>query len=570
MNKKIKKESFMQGVLALMVSQVLIKLLGLMYKLYLTNKEGFGDAGNAIYNSGYQIYALLLTLSSVGVPNAVSKLVSERISLGNYKGAHRIFKIAFFTFALIGLIGASILFFGAGAISGFNGIPEAELTLVALSPSVFFVAIISVFRGYFNGRGSIKTTANSQTLEQLFKTVLTIIIVEIIGISTGLNTTLMAAGANLATTLAIIVSFVYIFTYFRFHRKEIGNEILIRSSSKVIEEKKSVLEIVKNILYVSLPMSLSSILSSINKNVDAATVVNGIKKFASEAEAKVQYGILSGKVDTLGTLPLSFNIAFATALVPAISAAKAKGDMESCIKRISFSILITILIGLPSTIGMFVFAQPILELLFPNAPYGAFVLQICAVAIVFAALIQTINGALQGLGKVFVPAIALLLGVIVKAILNVVLTQIPTDVFIFGGAAGAALATVICQIIAFTIGFTVLIKTVNLKINIIKWLVKPIMATGIMVILSYSIYIIFSGNLFLQIGSYTINSILFKSIIPSRLVTIIALVFAVISYIVSIFILKIFTKEDILMIPYGGKIYSVLEKIGIYKKIIKN
>ena len=93
------KESFMQGVLALMFSQVLIKLLGLVYKLYLTNKEGFGDAGNAIYSSGFQIYALLLTLSSIGVPNAISKLVSEKESVGDHKGAHRIFKIAFVLFA---------------------------------------------------------------------------------------------------------------------------------------------------------------------------------------------------------------------------------------------------------------------------------------------------------------------------------------------------------------------------------------------------------------------------------------------------------------------------------------
>lgn len=563
---KSKKESFMQGVLALMISQVLIKLLGLVYKLYLTNKEGFGDEGNAIYNSGYQIYALLLTLSSIGVPNAVSKLVSERISVGNYKGAHRIFKIALFTFAIIGLVGAGILFFGAGTIARFNGIPESELTLVALSPSIFFVAIISVFRGYFNGRSSIKTTANSQTLEQLFKTAFTIIIVEIIGMNTGLNTTLMAAGANLATTFAIIASFIYLFTYFKIHRKEIGNEILRETSIKSKDSDKSIFQIVKSILFVSIPMSLSSILSSINKNVDAATVVNGIKKFASEAEAKVQYGILSGKVDTLGTLPLSFNIAFATALVPAISSAKAKGDIASGIKRISFSILITMLIGLPCTVGMVVFAQPILQLLFPNAPDGAFILQICAVAIVFAALIQTINGALQGLGKVFVPAIALGCGVATKLVLNIILTQISPDAFIFGGAAGAAFATVVCQMIAFTISFIVLSKTVKLNLSFSKLVIKPIIATAMMAILSYAIYLILSGNLLINIGTLTISSLSLQGIIPTRLVTIVALIFAIIIYVISILVLKIFTKEDILMIPYGGKIYDVLQKFGVYPK----
>ena len=114
--KTLKKESFMQGIFAMMFSQVLIKLIGLVYKLYLTNREGFGDEGNAIYSSGFYIYSLLLTLSSVGVPNAISKLVSERIAIGDNKGANRIFKIAFFTFGLLGFIGTCILFFGASYI----------------------------------------------------------------------------------------------------------------------------------------------------------------------------------------------------------------------------------------------------------------------------------------------------------------------------------------------------------------------------------------------------------------------------------------------------------------------
>ena len=108
--KKIKKETFFISVLILIISQVFIKLFGLVYRLYLTNREGFGDAGNAIYSSGYQIYALLLTLSSVGVPNAISKLISERVVVGNYKGANRVFKVSFFTFALIGLFGTFLLF----------------------------------------------------------------------------------------------------------------------------------------------------------------------------------------------------------------------------------------------------------------------------------------------------------------------------------------------------------------------------------------------------------------------------------------------------------------------------
>ena len=208
--KVLKKESFMQGVMTLMISQVLIKLLGLIYTLYLTNREGFGDKGNAIYASGYQIYALLLTISSIGVPNAISKIISEKVAIGDHKGANRAFKVAFATFAVIGLTGTLLLFFGAYSIANYwLQIPEAEMTLVALSPAIFFVAISSVMRGYFNGRKNIKTTARAQTLEQIFKTVLTILLVEVVAMTTFSSTKLMAAGANLATTLATFLSFSY-------------------------------------------------------------------------------------------------------------------------------------------------------------------------------------------------------------------------------------------------------------------------------------------------------------------------------------------------------------------------
>lgn len=547
-NKRVKKESFMQGVLALMVSQVLIKVLGLVYKLYLTNKPGFGDEGNAIYNAGYQIYALLLTLSSIGVPNAISKLVSERLSVGDTKGAHRIFKIAFATFGIIGMAGTLFLLFGARKIANMMGIPEAEMTLVALSPSLFFVAISSVFRGFFNGRSKIKTTANSQTLEQIFKTVLTIIVVEIVAVASKLDTTIMAAGANLATTLATITSFLYLLAYYKIHKNEkygVTSEVQPSRDSKVMKQK--VWQIVKAILWVSIPMSLSSILTSLNRNIDSFTVTNLLKTFLSDAEAKVQYGILSGKVETLTSLPLSFNIAFATALVPSIAASKAKGELDKGVKRISFSLLTTVLIVLPCVVGMVVFAEPILKLLFPNASSGAFIMQVCVLATIFTAMEQTINGALQGLGKVFVPAMALTIGVLVKLILNLILVPIPPEVSPLGGAAGAALATDACHFIAFWIVFMVLKKTVNLKLNFSKMVIKPLVASGMMAVVSYGVYI------------------LLKGIIAQNLATIIALVVAVVVYALSIIALKIFNEEDIMMLPYGQKVYSLLNKIGIYK-----
>lgn len=538
--RRVKKEGFMQSVLVLMISQLIIKLLGLIYKIYLTNKEGFGDTGNAIYSSGYQIYALLLTISSIGVPNAISKLVSEKVAIGNNKGAHRIFKIALLTFGIIGFIATMILYLGAGYISNIIlQIPEAEMTLVSLSPAIFFVTIASVLRGYFNGREKISVTAKSQTLEQIFKTLLTVVVVEIVGITTNLNTTLMSAGANLATTLSVLLSFGYLTLYYKMYKRDIAIDI----KNSVKYRRESLIKVVKKILFVSTPITLSAIMSTLNKNIDSITVVRGLKKFLTEAQAKSQYGILSGKVDTLITLPLSFNIAFATALVPSISSSIAKGEKESASKRIAFSILVSILIGLPCTIGMIIFSEQIINLLFPKATNGSLLLQISAITIIFSVLSQTINGALQGLGRIMTPAITSTVGLIIKLIINIWLIQIPEI-----GVNGAIIGSIVNNIVACTLSYIVLAKSIKLNMKFLKCVIKPIIATIMMGICSYYIYL------------------LFKGIISERIATIISMLIAIIIYSISVAVLKILDEEEMKMIPYGTKIVKILKMVGIYGK----
>lgn len=540
---KTKKESFMSSVLILMISQVLIKILGLIYKLYLTNREGFGDKGNAIYSSGFQIYALFLTISSIGIPGALAKLVSEKIAIGDTKGAHRIFKIAFVTFGLIGFLSSTILFLGAGYISNtLLQIPEAELTLVALSPSIFFVSISCVIKGYFTGRENLKVTANSHTLEQFFKTVLSVIIVEMVALTTGTDTTIMAAGANLATTLATVLCFLYLYKYYSKMRKEIAFELKRATKNK----RTRIIKTIKQILSVSIPMSMTAILGTINKNIDSMTVVRGLRSFLSEEQAKIQYGILSGKVDTLVTLPMSLNMAFATALVPSISSSKAIGDIETIRKRVLFSMLISMLIGMPCMIIMILFAKQILELLFPNATSGAFIYQISCLGIIFIVLEQTISGALHGLGKMLTPAIALGIGVIIKFILNMYLIPINPSDFFLGGTAGSAISTVVCHAVALTIEFKILSKNINLKLDKNKFIVKPVIACLIM------------GTI-----AYIFNITLFQCL-NEKISTMLLILMCVIIYILLLIILRVFSEEEIYMIPYGSKIYNFLKKLRLY------
>lgn len=534
---KEKKQSFMQGIMTLMFSQVVIKFFGLIYKLYLTNKNGFGDAGNAIYSSGFQIYALLLTITSIGVPNAVAKLISEKLSVGDTRGAKKTFKVAFATFSVIGFCGSVFLFLGANMIANkWVQIPEAELTLTILAPSIFLESIIAVLRGYFNGYENMKPMAKSQTIEQLSKTVFTVLIVEAICVFIGSRgtTALMAAGANLATTIATFIGFSYLVTLYLKTRK-INNE----SVKKVYYKGERKLDILKKILIIAMPLTLSALLGSLNRNIDSVTIVRGLKGFMSEEQARIQYGILSGKIETLVTFPLSFNMAFATALIPAISAAKAIGDTRSIEKRISFSILVTILIGLPCSFGMMIFAKPILEMLFPNASSGEFIYQICSISIIFITIEQTVTGALQGLGKFYVPIVSMLVGVVLKLIMNLTLVRINPEIFVLGGVAGAAIGTVICHAVSMSINMIALKKYTKIKFNISKFVIKPIIATFIMGLSSFYIYTAL------------------KSIIYQNIAIILAIVFAVLIYILTIFVIKMFNEEEIYMLPFGKKLHEL-------------
>jgi stage V sporulation protein B len=560
-----KKQTFMGGVLVVLFSQIIVKILGLVYRLAITNIPYFGDEGNGLYGAGFQIYVLILAIASIGVPGAIAKLVSERVAVGKHKEAHRIFKIAFVLFAVIGLIGSSMLFFGAKYIStDLIGNSDVEGVLAALSPSIFFVAISAVIRGYFNGLYNMKATANSQMLEQLFKSVLTVVIVlgiyfigtanpavisNYIHIPKENITEIMAAGANLATTLATVLSFFYLYAFYSKRKKEIWSNI---NNSKGDYKRERVRDIVRKILFLSIPMSLASIVAAINRNIDTFTVIRGVKSAFSqlgmvgeqlEATATRLYGILSGKVDMLIGLPLALNVAFATALVPAVAGALAKGDKRTANRRISFSLRTTMLIGVPCSIGLIVLAGPILHLLFPGAPASEaeLLLQISSLTIIFTSLSQTVNGSLQGIGKIFIPALSLAVGATAKLILNLLLVYNP-NIHIYGAAIGS----VVCHVISSTIGYIVLSKNIKLDVNATQMIFKPMAAGAIMGAVAY----------YLQV-------VLARVLGRPSVATLIAILASVITYLLALILLKVFSRDDYHMLPYGDKIYNSLVKIKL-------
>ncbi len=535
-----KKPSFMGNVLTIIFSQVLVKLLGLAYRVVITNVNGFGDIGNSLYNFGFQIYTLLLALSSVGIPNAISKLVSERCALDDFRGAMRIFKISLALFSIIGGVFSALLFFGADYYCvHILSAPGAAGTIRVLAPSILFVSVSSVIRGFFMGQHNAKATGTSQVLEQFLKSTLTIVFVLMVA---GSEPEYMAAAATLATTVSTVLSLMYLFGFTAAHRKELAEKY---ASAPAPKENKRALSVAKTVLWVSIPISLGSVVTSLNRVLDTITVNRGLKAaFAAtisdpallEKKALTLSGILS-KTDVLINLPLAINIAFATVLVPTVARAYALKDYDAAAKRVGFSLLTSIVIALPCAAGYAVLSGGILKLLYPAYADGALLFALMTPTVFFSAMSQTIYGGLQGMGKIFVPAFSVLCGGVAKLAIN--LTLIPNPAI---NIYGAPLGSIACQGIAFFVSFYVLRKNLPFKIEYGRYYIRPAIAAALMAAVVWAVYHFAApalGNAIATLGSIVLGAAV---------------------YLAAIFLLKVFTAEELKMLPMGNKLAKLAGK----------
>ena len=258
-----------------------------------------------------------------------------------------------------------------------------------------------------------------------------------------------------------------------------------------------------------------------------------------------QYQHVLEAVDPRG--PLAVNFAFATVLVPSIAGALAVKDYKEASSKINYSLLISILIILPCAIGLITLAEPIYKILYFSTSSGFELLQLVSVSLIFAALAQTMTGSLQGLGKVYVPAISLLFGCIAKIVLNIVLIRIPSI-----NIYGAAISSIACQFISCAICFVVLAKNCKLNIKPMKYILKPIIAGVVMGVVA--------------VGVYKLSMLVCPSgFIGNLISTVIAIAIAAVVYFFTVFMLKILSEDEIKQLPMGTKIYNGLVKLKFYK-----
>lgn len=543
---KPKQKSFAANVLLILSAQVAVKVLGMLYRMVITNIDGFGDAGNGFYSAGYQVYILLLAISSVGIPNAIAKLISEKAAVSDYTAVNKIFRTALCIFAGIGaVLSIGLLLFADPIAHYVLHLDGASYTLAALAPSIFFVCISSVFRGYFSGTNQMKVMSASQVVEQIFKSTLTIVFVLA---AVGLAPEIMSAYANSATTAATVCGALYLaFAYLR------------RRNAFPIKEKAKIatgfLPTAKKILALAVPISLCSVISAVNRMVDTATITRGIEKaFAGgipahgnaeaivnptltqlNAEAVRLAGMLS-KSDTLINLPIALNVAFATVLVPSIAKCLVSGETKKAAEYIHSSFLTSVVLILPCAAGYILLGQPIYKLLYPNAPLGFELLQLSSISLIFMALNQTITGSLQGMGKVHIPALALLVGCIVKFTANTFLIRIP-QINIYGATIGS----ILCQSTVFVIELTCLLRSIHRHLSVRGILFKPLGATLLMGVVTYFSY----KGIYAAVHSNLIA--IFFSVVLSAIV-----------YGVMLLVLGVYTPDQLAKLPVAGKAFRKL------------
>ena len=529
-----KKNSIADQASILVAAMLLSRVLGLFMRIPLTHF--LGDEGNAYFGVAFQVYAFFLVVSSAGLPATISKLVSERLALGQYHDAHAVFKTALFLSIIVGAICSLVFLFGARFLSTVMSQPMSFYSMRALSPTVFIVGIMAVFRGYFLGMGTTKPTAASQIIEQVFKVAFSVFFVWSLysrGPEYG------AAGGTAGTGVGALAGLAVILLVYKYKSGTIKNQL--RKSQISLQESYSKIAI--NVIKTAWPIILGTAVYTISGLIDSSTISNLL--IASNAftieEVDVMYGQYNGKFIVLITLPVVISAALATAFIPSIAASNAIKDERSVSAKINLALRMTMLISIPAAVGLSVLGDPIIRLLFPSNPEGGYLLQWGGIAVVFLALSQIATGMLQGLGYVKLPLVGACALAVVKITLNYFLISNPQI-----NILGAVFSTMAGYFVALLLNTMFLVRVTRMKIDFKRILIKPLICA---VVMGAGTYVFFEAIMHIS-GSNALSVIS-------------AITFGAAIYFFGMLFIEGIDHSDLKSAPLGDKVVRVLNRLGI-------
>lgn len=536
---------FVKGAAILGIAGLISKLLGAVYRIPYQNITG--DIGLYVYMQVYPLYTTLLILATAGFPLAISKIVSERLALGDVLGARKTFRVASMVLAALGVLFFLLLYVGAPLISRIMGDEQLTLPLRAVAWSLPLVPVVAIMRGYFQGHQNMVPTGVSQVVEQLFRVIVIMISAYWI-MSVYQDAYLAGTGAVFAAFPGALMALLVLLFYWQKNTRAQRKLLRRRQAQAAGGEQLSNRAILRSILFYALPICFGSLVMPLLPLVDSLTVANLLQLSGySEEMSKVLKGVFDR-----GQPLIQFGTFFATslslALVPAISEAVAQGLQRVIAVRTELAIRLTLLLGLPATFGLLLLAEPINVMLYGDDS-GTQALAIQAFTIVFATLSITSSGILQGLGRAMLPAVHLMIGVIVKLLANLLL--IP-----FFGISGAAFATVLAYAMAMLLNAKAIVRHIGVRFPLRLLIAKPLLAVGIMAVVVLAV-------------DYGMLALLSERIASPRLLHTVVAVSAVaagaVVYGMALFWTGGLTRSDLRFIPKGERIASLLTRFGLLR-----
>ncbi|MDL2302495.1 polysaccharide biosynthesis protein [Lachnospiraceae bacterium OttesenSCG-928-D06] len=535
------------GILA--SAGLISRIIGLLYRKPLTSiilAEGIG-----YYNAAYNFYTIILLIASYSIPSAISKVIAQKLAVREYKNAHRIFKCALIYVVVVGGTAGLILFFLASVlVSG-----PAIRVLKIFAPTVFFSGLVGVLRGYFQAHKSMLQTSVSQIFEQIINAFVSVgVALLLIYMGTGtlempeaaedITTRAMygAMGSAIGTGFSVFMALLFMYGLYLLNKKMILRRVR-NDRNQYVDSYGTILRM---IIAVVTPFILSTAVYNLGTTVNQSIYIRLIQsvKEVQESVAYANFGVFNGQAVLISNIPIAFASAMASAMIPQMAQFMSKGDLWSVGEKISVAIKSTMLIAIPSAVGLFVLARPITRLLFAQAntiDMATVSLKALSASVIFYSLSTLSNSILQGIGKANIPIINAAISLVIQSAVCAVLI-IYTDLDIYS----LAVAMTVFSLVMCILNQMAIRRVVGYRQEIGKTFIIPLIAAGLMGAATWAVYE----------GVYMISSSVVISVVPAMLV-------AVCVYFAMLIVMKGVTESELRGFPKGYLLVKMAKKIRL-------
>jgi len=537
----------------LAAASIISRIIGLVYRLPMTNI--IGDTGNNYYSCAFEIYNIMLIISSYSLPLAVSKLVSARMAKKERKAAFQILKGSLLFAVISGLVVALVVYFGAEFFTNLLKTPLSIFALRVLAPALVVVAILGVLRGFFQGMGTMMPSAISQILEQIVNAIISVWaayvlfeegrkIGEMLGNPEQYAAAYGAMGGTLGTNLGAVAALLFVlfvfYIYMKVFKKKMKRERNVEVDSFGYTMKVLIITII--------PVLLSTTIYNVSGIIDQGLFKNIAtwQGYTSE-QIDVWWGVFSGKYKVLINVPISIASAMAASSVPTLTSSFAAENMDAVRGQINAAMRFVMVIALPCCIGLAVLAKPVFMLLFPGTmetlDMAAQMMWVGAVAVVFYSMSTLSNGLLQGIDRLKVPVKNAAISLVLHVILLIALMMFFKLNIYAVVIANAFFALLMCLLNAFALR-----KYSGYKQEIKKTFLIPLLASGVMGVMAFVFY-----------------QALYMLTKSNVLALAVSIILAIIIYAVLLLLLKGLSEKDILKFPKGYLLVRIAKRFHLLK-----